>query len=145
MTEHLLAPVKIGSMTVANRIAMAPMGVEIVGDDGMANDEVIAYYEARAAGGAGLLITEVAAFAYPHGVELRLHVSATRRGRHGWRAHARAEAQTRPDGTGSHQRGGAGSEQEATDAVPDAGASAGRRQQQRLGLGTGGPDRCVLF
>ncbi len=38
MTEHLLAPVKIGSMTVANRIAMAPMGVEIVGDDGMAND-----------------------------------------------------------------------------------------------------------
>ena len=67
MTEHLLAPVKIGSMTVANRIAMAPMGVEIVGDDGMANDEVIAYYEARAAGGAGLLITEVAAFAYPHG------------------------------------------------------------------------------
>ena len=66
MTEHLLAPVKIGSMTVANRIAMAPMGVEIVGDDGMANDEVIAYYEATA-GGAGLLITEVAAFAYPHG------------------------------------------------------------------------------
>ncbi|MEO0492401.1 MAG: FAD-dependent oxidoreductase [Actinomycetota bacterium] len=67
MTENLLAPVKIGSMTVTNRIAMAPMGVEIVGDDGMANDEVIAYYEARAAGGAGLLITEVAAFAYPHG------------------------------------------------------------------------------
>ena len=67
MTDNLLAPVMIGSMTVPNRIVMAPMGVEIVGDDGMANDEVIAYYEARAKGGAGLLITEVAAFAYPHG------------------------------------------------------------------------------
>ena len=43
------------------------MGVEIVGDDGLANDEVIRYYEERARGGAGLLITEVAAFAYPHG------------------------------------------------------------------------------
>ena len=67
MTENLLSPVKIGSMVLRNRIVMAPMGVEIVGDDGTANDEVIAYYEERARGGAGLLITEVAAFAYPHG------------------------------------------------------------------------------
>ena len=67
MNDHLLAPVQIGTMTVPNRIVMAPMGVEIVGDDGTANDEVIAYYEERARGGAGLLITEVAAFAYPHG------------------------------------------------------------------------------
>ena len=54
-------------MTLRNRIVMAPMGVEIVGDDGSANDEVVRYYEERARGGAGLLITEVAAFAYPHG------------------------------------------------------------------------------
>jgi len=67
VTENLLSPVKIGSMVLRNRIVMAPMGVEIVGDDGTANDEVIAYYEERARGGAGLLITEVAAFAYPHG------------------------------------------------------------------------------
>ena len=67
MHDHLLAPVKIGSLTLHNRIVMAPMGVEIVGDDGAVNDEVIAYYEERARGGAGLLITEVAAFAYPHG------------------------------------------------------------------------------
>ena len=51
-------------MTVANRIAMAPMGVEIVGDDGMANDEVIAYYEAA---GVPDSSSPVAAFAYPHG------------------------------------------------------------------------------
>ena len=67
MTDHLLSPVRIGSMTLRNRIVMAPMGVEIVGDDGSANDEVVRYYEERARGGAGLLITEVAAFAYPHG------------------------------------------------------------------------------
>ncbi|MEM9467734.1 MAG: FAD-dependent oxidoreductase [Actinomycetota bacterium] len=67
MYDHLLAPVQIGTMTLANRVVMAPMGVEIVGADGMANDEVVAYYEERARGGAGLLITEVAAFAYPHG------------------------------------------------------------------------------
>lgn len=67
MSDNLLAPVQLGSMVLPNRIVMAPMGVEIVGDDGMANDEVIAYYEERARGGAALLITEVAAFAYPHG------------------------------------------------------------------------------
>lgn len=67
MTDHLLAPTRIGPMTLRNRIVMAPMGVEIVGDDGSANEEVIRYYEERARGGAGLLITEVAAFAYPHG------------------------------------------------------------------------------
>jgi 2,4-dienoyl-CoA reductase-like NADH-dependent reductase (Old Yellow Enzyme family) len=67
MREHLLAPVTVGSMTVPNRIVMAPMGVEIVGSDGRANEEVIRYYEERARGGAGLIITEVTAFAYPRG------------------------------------------------------------------------------
>jgi len=67
MTEYLLSPIRVGTMTLRNRIVMAPMGVEIVGDDGEANEEVIRYYEERARGGAGLLITEVAAFAYPHG------------------------------------------------------------------------------
>ena len=67
MTEHLLSPIRVGTLTLRNRIVMAPMGVEIVGDDGEANEEVIRYYEERARGGAGLLVTEVAAFAYPHG------------------------------------------------------------------------------
>lgn len=54
-------------MTVPNRIVMAPMGVEIVGGDGQVNEAVIRYYEERARGGTGLIITEVAAFAYPRG------------------------------------------------------------------------------
>ncbi len=67
MYAHLLSPVSIGSLRLRNRIAMAPMGVEIVGADGMANDAIGAYYEERARGGAGLIITEVCAVAYPRG------------------------------------------------------------------------------
>lgn len=58
-------------MRLRNRMVMAPMGVEIVGDDGMANDGVVAYYEERARGGVGLIITEVCAMAYPSGANSR--------------------------------------------------------------------------
>ncbi len=51
---NLLSPAKIGNLTPRNRIVMPPMhvafGTEI-------NEREIAYYAARAAGGAGLLIT----------------------------------------------------------------------------------------
>ncbi len=67
MLDHLLSPVRIGSLELRNRIAMAPMGVEIVDGDGHVREPVIRYYEERARGGAGLLITEVAAMAYPRG------------------------------------------------------------------------------
>ena len=67
MLEHLLSPTRIGSLELRNRIAMAPMGVEIVDADGHVREPVIRYYEERARGGAGLLITEVAAMAYPRG------------------------------------------------------------------------------
>jgi 2,4-dienoyl-CoA reductase (NADPH2) len=65
--DHLLSPLRIGSLELRNRIAMAPMGVEIVDGDGHVREPVIRYYEERARGGAGLLITEVAAMAYPRG------------------------------------------------------------------------------
>jgi len=65
--KHLLSPVRIGSLELRNRIAMAAMGVEIVDPDGHAREPVIAYYEERARGGAGLIITEVCSVAYPNG------------------------------------------------------------------------------
>ncbi|MEM7142975.1 MAG: FAD-dependent oxidoreductase [Actinomycetota bacterium] len=65
--RHLLSPISIGAMELRNRIVMAPMGVEIVDSDGMANDGIAAYYEERARGGVGLIITEVSAIAYPRG------------------------------------------------------------------------------
>ena len=54
-------------MELRNRIAMSAMGVEIVDPDGHAREPVIAYYEERARGGAGLIVTEVCAVAYPRG------------------------------------------------------------------------------
>ncbi len=67
MLDHLLSPGRIGNLELRNRIAMAPMGVEIVEADGSVNERVIHYYEERARGGAGLLITENTSAAYPHG------------------------------------------------------------------------------
>lgn len=54
-------------MDLPNRVAMAPMGVEIVSSDGKVNEPLIAYYEERARGGVGLIITEVCAVSYPRG------------------------------------------------------------------------------
>jgi 2,4-dienoyl-CoA reductase-like NADH-dependent reductase (Old Yellow Enzyme family)/thioredoxin reductase len=67
MFEHLLSPTRIGNLELSNRIAMAPMGVEIVAGDGSIQDPVLHYYEERARGGAGLLITENTAACYPRG------------------------------------------------------------------------------
>ena len=67
MFEHLLSPTRIGNVALRNRIAMAPMGVELVEADGAVREPTIAYYEARARGGAGLLITENTSAAYPRG------------------------------------------------------------------------------
>jgi len=65
--SHLLSPVRIGTLELRNRIAMAPMGVEIIDADGHVRERLIRYYEERARGGAGLVISEVCAVAYPRG------------------------------------------------------------------------------
>ena len=75
MLTHLLSPVTIGSIELRNRIAMAAMGVEIVDADGHAREPVIAYYEERARGGVGLIITEVAAVAYPRGANAACQIA----------------------------------------------------------------------
>ncbi len=67
MLKHLLSPFRIGNVELRNRIAMAPMGVEIVESDGSIREPVLRYYEERARGGAGLLITENTAACYPRG------------------------------------------------------------------------------
>jgi len=65
--EHLTSPVSIGGLQLRNRMAMAAMGVEIADHDGHAREPIIAYYEERARGGVGLIITEVCPVAYPRG------------------------------------------------------------------------------
>jgi 2,4-dienoyl-CoA reductase-like NADH-dependent reductase (Old Yellow Enzyme family) len=65
--ENLLAPGRIGSMELRNRIVMAPMGEELAAPDGTVSDEQSAYVEARARGGAGLVMLGSVAVAWPLG------------------------------------------------------------------------------
>ncbi|MBQ3459993.1 MAG: FAD-dependent oxidoreductase [Solobacterium sp.] len=58
--ETLLSPIKIGSVTVKNRVVMAPMGVGFAPGENKINDAYVKYFEARAKGGQGLIITPVA-------------------------------------------------------------------------------------
>ena len=54
----LSEPGRIGDLEIRNRIVMAPMISNLANPDGNTNDNHIAYLEERAAGGAGLIITE---------------------------------------------------------------------------------------
>ena len=56
--EHVLAPIEINGLVVKNRVVRTAHGTNI--GKGRINDELIAYHEARAAGGCGLTILEAA-------------------------------------------------------------------------------------
>jgi 2,4-dienoyl-CoA reductase-like NADH-dependent reductase (Old Yellow Enzyme family)/thioredoxin reductase len=61
-TERILfTPIKIGNMEVKNRIVFPPMVTGHAGPDGKVTDAHIAWYEARARGGVGLIIVEFTA------------------------------------------------------------------------------------
>lgn len=57
MNEILFAPFRIGSLTLANRIVMAPM-TRSFSPGGIPGENVAAYYRRRAEGGVGLIVTE---------------------------------------------------------------------------------------
>ena len=65
--DPLLQPGQIGSLHLKNRIALAPMGENFGGLDGHATEKTQAYYEARARGGAGLVILGTTAVSWPSG------------------------------------------------------------------------------
>ncbi len=65
--SELLKPGRIGKLELRNRIVMAPMGTYLAGRDGLITDRLKSYYAERAAGGAGLIIAEVASVDYPRG------------------------------------------------------------------------------
>lgn len=74
----LLQPGRIGRMTLRNRIVMAPMGSNYADTEGHCGERIQAYYEARAKGGAGLLIMGVCSVAYPHGTGEPFQVGVSR-------------------------------------------------------------------
>ncbi len=72
--DKLFSPIKIGSMELKNRIVMAPMATLYANKDSTVSGRLLAYHEARAAGGVGLIIlgvTSVDRF-FPYGITLGL-------------------------------------------------------------------------
>jgi 2,4-dienoyl-CoA reductase-like NADH-dependent reductase (Old Yellow Enzyme family) len=63
--EHLLAPGEIGGLTLRNRILMCPMGDSLCETDGSISQNQAAYFEARARGGAALLLVGSVSISYP--------------------------------------------------------------------------------
>ncbi len=68
--SSLLSPGKIGSLEVKNRIMLAAMGSNFAEEDGSCGERIQAYYEERARGGAGLLVLETSAVAWPAGATM---------------------------------------------------------------------------
>ena len=54
----LFSPFRLGEIEVSNRIVFTAHHTHLSGD--VPSDELVAYYESRAAGGAGLIVVEVA-------------------------------------------------------------------------------------
>ena len=61
MLKHLFSPISIGTMEVRNRIVLPPMTLGYGAPDGTVTKRHRDYFEARAEGGAGLIITEATA------------------------------------------------------------------------------------
>ena len=55
--ENLFKPGKIGELEIKNRIYMSPMATNFAAIDGSVTKELIDYYEERARGGVGFIVT----------------------------------------------------------------------------------------
>ncbi len=77
--KNLLSPIEIKGVEIRNRIALAPMNTLMSLDNrGYVNEQVLAYYAARAKGGCGLIITECIlgtqlASRFPYSTNLHLY------------------------------------------------------------------------
>lgn len=68
---------KIGALELKNRIVMTAMGTGYGTSSGEASDEIIRFYEERARGGCGLIITEVTRIDEVTGIIMGIQLSAT--------------------------------------------------------------------
>jgi len=59
MFDRLFSPLRIAGLEIRNRVAMTPMGVGLAAVGGGVSDDIIAFYEARARGGIGLIVSEI--------------------------------------------------------------------------------------
>jgi 2,4-dienoyl-CoA reductase-like NADH-dependent reductase (Old Yellow Enzyme family) len=58
-SNKVFEPIKIGKITIPNRIVMAPMDTNLASEDGYVTDQLIEHYRKRAAGGVGLVTVEI--------------------------------------------------------------------------------------
>jgi len=66
--DKMFSPVKINSITLKNRLVMAPMGnIDMCEETGRPNDKMLQYFFARAKGGVGLITTGLIPIS--HGVD----------------------------------------------------------------------------
>ena len=65
MFPRLFQPGQIGTMSLKNRIIMAPISTNLAAKDGTVGDGLIFHYAERARGGAGLITVENVCIAYP--------------------------------------------------------------------------------
>jgi len=88
--KNLFSSIRIGSLELRNRIVMAPAGTNLAAPDGSISEGLIRYHEARAKGGCGLNIVEVAIID-PRGIPIAAPVMISDdRYIPGWRALAEA-------------------------------------------------------
>lgn len=78
MYDRLFSPGRIGSLTLKNRIAMTAASASLSEPDGTMTEDMLAYYEARAKGGVGLIITEMVCVDEARGVLFARELSAAR-------------------------------------------------------------------
>lgn len=65
--NHLLQPGHIGTLALKNRMFVSAMGVNLAEPDGHCGEQIRAFHEEQAKGGAALITLGVAGVAWPHG------------------------------------------------------------------------------
>lgn len=75
--QRLFEKGQIGNLKLKNKIVMPAMGTGFAASTGEASDEIIRYYEERAKGGCGLIITEITRIDDETGVGTSNQLSAT--------------------------------------------------------------------
>ena len=76
--QMLFQPGKIGRVHLRNRIVLPAMGTGYAEANGDAGKKLISYYEARAKGGCGLIITEICRVDDEHGVGMPNQMALTK-------------------------------------------------------------------
>lgn len=74
--SKVLEPIRIGNLTVRNRINMAPMTTLYAGSDGEVTDQLMQYYAARARGGAGMVTVE-GAYVNENGLQIPCSINVS--------------------------------------------------------------------